>query len=125
MQTWFFDYTLKESFVEREHSLTDNVGDNVITENIELGEYVNKPFVGTGLFDEWDIVIASEYNAVGESVGGDMYAGIYSGVSFFNFTMDDLGIEAVNEFIEGLSAENKQDGIIAIYLVPDFSIASS
>ena len=30
MQTWMFDYTLKESFVEREHSETDNIGDNIV-----------------------------------------------------------------------------------------------
>lgn len=28
MQTWFYDCTLKECFVEREHSLTDNLGEN-------------------------------------------------------------------------------------------------
>ena len=30
MQTWFFDYTLEDCFVEREHSVTDNIGDNLV-----------------------------------------------------------------------------------------------
>lgn len=40
LQTWSFDYTLKPCFVEREHSETDNAGDNTVPENLELGEYV-------------------------------------------------------------------------------------
>ena len=40
MQTYFFDYELKECFVEREHSATDNIGDNTIPENLETGPYI-------------------------------------------------------------------------------------
>lgn len=38
MQTWYFDYELGECFVEREHSLSDHVGENTIPENLELNE---------------------------------------------------------------------------------------
>lgn len=40
MQTWFFDYTLKECFIEREHSATDEIGENLVPETINVGEYV-------------------------------------------------------------------------------------
>lgn len=40
MQSWYFDYTLGECFVEREHTETDNVGENLIPENLETGEYI-------------------------------------------------------------------------------------
>lgn len=42
MQTWFFnqDSTLEPCFVQREHSEDDNIGDNLIPENFELGDYV-------------------------------------------------------------------------------------
>lgn len=33
MQTFMFDYTLKQCYVEREHSVTDRVGDNLIPED--------------------------------------------------------------------------------------------
>ena len=39
MQTYLFDATLKSCFVEREHSLTDNIGDNLIPENLDTGDY--------------------------------------------------------------------------------------
>lgn len=38
MQTWYFDYTLLDSFVDREHSATDVVGENIYPEGLELGE---------------------------------------------------------------------------------------
>lgn len=38
MQTWYFDYDLGECYVEREHSETDAVGDNLVPENLDTGE---------------------------------------------------------------------------------------
>lgn len=38
MQTYAFDYTLTASWVEREHSSSDNIGDNLLGENVETGE---------------------------------------------------------------------------------------
>lgn len=38
MQTWYFDYTLGECYVEREHSETDAVGDNLVPEDLDVGE---------------------------------------------------------------------------------------
>ena len=40
LQTYMFDITIKPSFVEREHTNNDTVGNNTLPENLELGEYV-------------------------------------------------------------------------------------
>lgn len=40
MQTWFFDFELEQCFVEREHSVTDRIGENTVPENLELGGYI-------------------------------------------------------------------------------------
>lgn len=37
MQTWFFDYDLEQCFIEREHSATDEIGDNLVPENLDMG----------------------------------------------------------------------------------------
>lgn len=39
-QTFFFDIDIKPSFVEREHSSTDAIGDNLVPEGLEQGEYI-------------------------------------------------------------------------------------
>lgn len=40
MQTWYFDYTMTTTFVEREHTETDVVGEHIIPEGLEVGEMV-------------------------------------------------------------------------------------
>lgn len=39
-QTWQFDLTYKQTFVEREHTNNDTIGANTIDEGLETGEYV-------------------------------------------------------------------------------------
>lgn len=40
IQTWMFDYSMGGCFVEREHSLTDNFGENLVPENLETGDKI-------------------------------------------------------------------------------------
>jgi hypothetical protein len=44
MQTWAFDYTFGDCFVEREHSITDEIGDNIIPEDFNIGEYISTDY---------------------------------------------------------------------------------
>lgn len=53
MQTWFFDYDLEQCFVEREHSATDEIGDNRVPENLEMG---------------YDMVVVNDQNTFAEYV---------------------------------------------------------
>ena len=56
MQTWFlFDTTKEMSFIEREHTKTDEIGDNIVPEEIEIGEYV---------FDGYQRLVPLSDNAV-------------------------------------------------------------
>ena len=46
MQTWMFDYQLDQCFVEREHSATDGLFENIVTEDINIGnEYISNQVV--------------------------------------------------------------------------------
>lgn len=40
LQTYWFDFSLPACFVEREHTLSDNIGEYLEPENLELGDYV-------------------------------------------------------------------------------------
>lgn len=55
LQTWFFDYTLDKCYVEREHSATDTLFGNIVTENLQLG-------------DEYTCNAIDEYDLSGMSV---------------------------------------------------------
>lgn len=113
-QTWQFDISIKECFVEREHSLTDNVGDNLVPENLEQGEYIAENYEGTGHMGNLKIVVAATFNKAFENVFGRTYGNIYSGLTFNIF---DTASE-VNQFIATAVSDNKGDGIVSIFMAP-------
>lgn len=114
MQTWHFDYNLRMSYVEREHSTTDEIGDNLVPENLELGDYVYKDLGLSGLFDLPQIVVAATFDKNLDDAVGGLYGGVYSGLCYNVFT----NYTDVNTFLERVTAENKSDGIVAIYMLP-------
>jgi hypothetical protein len=114
MQTWCFDYTLRTSFVEREHSLTDVIGENLVPENLELGDYQYKDLGLTSLFSLYQIVIASTFDKdMNDAVGG-MYGGVYSGLCYNVFT----SYSSANAFIEQATEANKSEGIVSVFMLP-------
>lgn len=116
MQTWFFDYTLGQCFVEREHSATDVAGDNTVPENLELGDYVSEDFDASGVLGEKSIVVAATFDENYDDVGGTIYSSIYSGLYFNVFPNTTDGASACTEFLRNAGA--KTDGIVAVFLMP-------
>lgn len=114
IQTWWFDITIKPSFVEREHINNDAIGNNLIAENLELGDYIARDFDGTNILGGSSIVVAATTDSEGTKVAGGTYCGIYSGLYFSVFT----DYSGVNTMIETLTNANKSDAIVAIFQMP-------
>ena len=144
MQTYFFDYSLGDCFVEREHSVTDEIGENIIPEGLELGEYISgaPSFISNEYNDEGVVVkmglndlricIASSFdiNATGdvedtENAVGGIYNGLPSGLSITSFEINDEGIEQYNEYMKIATNKNKIDGIVSVFLAPTSVIIQS
>lgn len=136
MQTWFFDYELERCFIEREHSATDEIGDNLVPENLELGDYVSegvsKCITGDdtsltdSILDQQTIVFACTFDDNYADFTGSAYAGVYSGLYFKKF---DIPVNAsysdwqtvasnINTWIAGAVSAVKLNGIIACFLMP-------
>lgn len=116
MQTWFFDYTMDQCFVEREHSASDNIGDNTVPENLEIGDYVTDDFDATGKLGEKSIVVAATFDENYDDVGGTIYSGVYSGLYFNVFPNTSDGAIACTNFIR--NAGTKTEGIVSVFLMP-------
>lgn len=95
IQTWLFDYTLKSSFVEREHVSNDTIGLHTVPENLEIGDYINQR---VPLAEENDINFLTETNnhknyvvlAVTEmgiqvAITGTNYNGVFGGLIYLVF----------------------------------------
>lgn len=116
MQTWYFDYELGQCFVEREHSATDVIGDNLVPEKLELGEYVSDDFDATGLLGNKSIVVGATFDEDYDNVSGTYYCGLFSGLYFHVFPNTTAGAQDCADFISG--AGSKSDGIVSVFLMP-------
>lgn len=114
MQTWWFDITLKPSFVVREHIANDTIGANLVPEHLEIGDYVGHGFDGTNILGGSSIVVASTTDAEGNPVTGGTYCGIYSGLQYNVFT----NYQDVNTMIETLTTNHREDAIVSIFQMP-------
>ena len=114
MQTYLFDVTLKESFVEREHSTTDNAGDNILPENVDCGEYVFEGYGAALNVIGNDTVIIVSY--VDSSSHGTLIDGVYSGVKKRAFNCNNTGIDNLNTFLDTFL--ETPDNIVSMYMCP-------
>lgn len=120
MQTWLLDITFNQCFIEREHSETDEIGDNLVPENLELGEYTYT-LAGSVLENPSDltIIIATAYDQQGTIERGALYGGIYSGVIFLPFSTSQIDTEGgVNDILNALTTLNQASSIVSVFMIP-------
>lgn len=137
MQTYLFDVNVGQCFVEREHAMTDAIGDNLNPESFELGEYVFDNDYFPNIFSKVNYVICilATWKAVYEDnkwvikdattggVGG-VDSGIYTGLTknLCEYDLDNpkACVEKANAIIEAATKANKADGIVSITMYPKF-----
>lgn len=121
LQTWMFDYTVKESFVEREHVVDDSIGANTIPENLETGEFRCLSKTEDEELKTTHIVLGTTVDSLGKDVRGGNYNGIYSGVKYYSYESRE-GAGFINAMITELANLGKVDAIQCIFLAPEFLI---
>ena len=119
IQTWLFDISFAQCFVERMHTPTDEIGDNIIPEPVEVGEYVYNSYTPDTLFRDRAVIVAltdvqndSEYIAEGET-----YDGIYGACKLFAYSIDATGVQKINAIITQYCAKAPET-IVSIYMIP-------
>lgn len=140
MQSWMFDYELEKCFVEREHSATDNLFENLVPENLELGEYVSDGITrcsDTGsatasLLEDLSLVFACTFDRNYADYHGGYYAGLYSGLCFVDFpfpkpattTNINTFVSTVRTWIDGAVQQGKIEGIMTAFVMPTAFVRS-
>ena len=132
LQTWQFDMLLRDCYVEREHTETDVVGDNIIDEGLEPGELMYKSFIPQYYSDKEctsitagpiynAIVVASTFELTDgfPAAEGKIYTGVYSGLHYSAFNAaDPSSIDALSSLLASATEENKAEGIVSIFMMP-------
>ena len=129
-QTWQFDLTYKNTFVEREHVSDDTVGAHTLDEGLELGDYVInssttlKPDKATTDYDghtiSWILPIVFQVSELAGGIGiassmyDSSYNNVFSGLKYFAVTSYSAARDVIRRYDEA----GKGDAIIAIFLAP-------
>lgn len=126
MTTWFNRVTPSQSFVVREHTMDDTLGNNTLPENLEIGEYVVTDYwrLAYGLRNCYICIGVSSLPANFPSqiiLGSRIYNGIYSGLRYFIFKDET----SASKFIRGYDNERMAEAIYTIFLVPTGFITST
>ena len=134
IQTWCFDYLVKPSFVEREHTNDDTIGKHTVPEQVELGDYIVNKSVKGGNFENSGMVLACTINLKEMSyegnkkcgpIAGTMYGGVFSGVYYYYFpiSIDEdtgrTGFEELTHTLNCIASMGQSDGIVSIFMVPE------
>lgn len=117
-QTWMFDTDILPSFVVREHVNNDAIGANTIPEGLEIGPYVVGAESTISLnSDGYKLILATTLLDT-DNYGGSLVQGVYSGVQYLYWDLNNAGISGINNYIKDAVENNKIDGIIAIMQAP-------
>ena len=125
IQTFLFDIYnrnaganhLPTCWVERQHSVTDNIGDNIMPENIALGEYVYggnhkcRPYQKEAQDISCILLYEVDNN---QQTGGNAFDGVYSSCKITAFSNDSTGRLALQNQINTHSANPEE--ILAIVM---------
>lgn len=126
MQTWYLDYSMSQCFVERQHSTTDEIGDNILPEDVDLGEMVYNYYSdissyhqAMNLTDLAIIVAIIDVDADTQHIAsGTTYEHVYSAAQLWAFS--STAVSAIDDKIN--EYKDKPDSIVSIYTVPRFAV---
>lgn len=126
LQTWHFDYQLKQCFVEREHSATDEPGDNLVEENLETGEYTysSKLFLN-GISGDMTLIFANTFHTESVELVPNKNAAITtvtigkmtSGLEYVVIKPTDLSL-----YLSQINTAGLTEGVVSIFVVPSMFV---
>lgn len=129
-QTYMFDYELLDCYVEREHSVTDEIGDNIVEERLPIGEleyrWVSALPIRTGeTAENYSIVTVTTFAYTSDGVitiGNKTVTSIQGGVpqGLYYHVLDSLANppDLLRQFIQAATDANVVDGIVSIFVAP-------
>lgn len=128
MQTWHFRYFLEQCFVEREHSVTDNIGDNLVDEKLSTGEYISDGVIERTELNNFELVFWCTINEQKDPIRGKkIYQGhqyYFSGLYDVRFPLTSAGIDSAVTWYNSLDALEVK-GVVCATVIPTYASTSS
>lgn len=130
MQTWKFDFTINRCLVEREHTTTDNYGEHLVSETVDIGAYVSGPAEKTEFFENYSIVITVVDPPPGVHSmyvfnNSGFIGGLFTGAGYISIPINWGSLKSFEESMDNVQTAldiiqtgNRADNIISIVQMP-------
>ena len=116
IQTYMFNLTYNQCYVEREHVADDSIGANTVPELLETGEYIinGTDYIMYDTSANVCISVSSTVNTGLYHAGTTMYNNVFSGE--FLYTFDNP--EQARNFLDIFDQAGQGEAINSVYMIP-------
>ena len=120
-QSYLFDIYIGDCFVEREHTITDELGANIIEEGLSVGDYVYDDYralksYGQMNFQDTGVMVMDAYQTDGGKFYGDSFQGVF--LRFYQQSEEN----ALKTLLHGYNLT--PEVIVDMYMCPNFGIST-
>lgn len=123
-QTWFYDTTINQSYVEREHVNDDTIGANTVPENVIMGDPVNVASSNNYIPHKWYMYATQVFDRLAEvttwtepGAAGNEVSGYYK----LNLTSR----EQAKQIVKLYTQKGMLESLISMFALTDSTSASS
>lgn len=116
IQTFLFDMRLKDCFVERMHTFSDDIGEHTVDEGLETGMLTNAKQVDVEELKDMCILVLSAVTGGYSTAWAEVYDGVFSGLRVYAVLLEDY--IAFGNYLDSLSEAGSIDSIVAMWMYP-------
>lgn len=127
MQTWLpgtnLDYTAEPCFIERWHTPSDYLYENLVPEELNVGDdYLYQDIQYYGLNDYKIMVLSAGHPSVTEDSielpRGSLLDNVFGQLDVKFFNADQLGLKDCIDYLNFFTGEGKENNVLAVYMIP-------
>lgn len=122
-QTWQFDVTYHQSFVERfiPAKQYDTIGRYTYPEELQLGDYISNDAQEVSELKNQKLVVGSTADYMDLNVASNgCYQNIPTGCGYYFAPLTANGMSAMQVFLQNLTNATKESAITSLFLAPEF-----
>lgn len=124
IQTYMHDWVLHPCYVEREHSKTDEIGENTVDEGLDVGEYITAKMSTCNLCSDIQILMAAtiDVNSLyildeDNPTLASNYNGIFGGYQITATPLEDSW-ESLGVMLYNINTKGKADAVFNLWHYP-------
>lgn len=118
-QTWYFEMSVKQCLVNREHVNDDTIGKHLKDEGLALGDYVYEVRGETDFTPYWIVVISSQQVIMYDKptpAEGTIIGNVYTGLEYTAYPPEY--IDVIQLILDKFADRGASDAIVSMYMLP-------